>query len=137
MKDLKHEKMRNEKPLLFKMLPMMVGLFFLLNLSQTSMAQATLTSAEVQLQVDRDYVDDFVAQIEIEMNSIRNDSQLDSDEKTVRLKLLQKGKDLLNQGVLIENAWDIAYRILVDHVQSRFSDMPLKNFVIEYKDQFS
>jgi hypothetical protein len=137
MKDLKHVKMRNEKPLLFKMLPMMVGLFCLLTLSQTSMAQATLTSAEVQLQVDRDYVDDHVAQIEMEMDAVRNDNQLDADEKTVRLKLLYQGVELLEQGVLIEDAWDIAYRILVDRIQSGFPDMPLKTFVTEYKDQFS
>ncbi len=137
MKDLKHVKMRNEKPLLFKMLPMMVGLFCLLTLSQTSMAQSTLTSAEVQMQVDRDYVDDHVAQIEMEMDAVRNDNQLDANEKTVRLKLLYQGIELLEQGVLIEDAWDIAYRILVDRIQSGFPDMPLKTFVTEYKDQFS
>lgn len=137
MKDLKHVKMRNEKPLLFKMLPMMAGLLCLLTLSQTSMAQATLTSAEVQLQVDRDYVDDHVAQIKMEMDAVRNDNQLDADEKTVRLKLLYQGVELLEQGVLIEDAWDIAYRILVDRIQSGFPDMPLKTFVTEYKDQFS
>lgn len=123
--------------MLFKWLPLLVGLFCFLAMSQNSIAQATLSNSEVQLQVDQNYVDDKVAQIEIEMHSVRNDSQLDSDEKSVRLKLLQKGIDLLEQGVLIEDVWDIAYRILVDQVQSRFSDMPLKTFVIEYKDQFS
>lgn len=119
------------------MLPMIAGLLCLLTLSQTSMAQATLTSAEVQLQVDRDYVDDHVAQIKMEMDAVRNDNQLDADEKTVRLKLLYQGVELLEQGVLIEDAWDIAYRILVDRIQSGFPDMPLKTFVTEYKDQFS
>src|SRR6056297_136581 len=137
MKDLKQVKMRNKKNMPFKWLSLLVGFFCFFAVSQNSIAQARLSNSEVQLQVDQNYVDDKVAQIEIEMHSVRNDSQLDSDEKSVRLKLLQKGIDLLEQGVLIEDVWDIAYRILVDQVQSRFSDMPLKTFVIEYKDQFS
>jgi hypothetical protein len=137
MKDLKHENMRNKKQMLFKWLPMMLGLFSFLLVSQTSNAQAALTTSEVQIQVDRDYVDEYVDQIEREMDAVRNDNQMDADEQKVRLKLLQQGIDLLEQGILIEDAWDIAYRIFVDRVQSGFPDMPLKSFVTEYKDQFS
>lgn len=137
MKDLKHEKMRNKKQMLFKWLPMMVGLFSFLLVSHTSNAQAALTTSEVQIQVDRDYVDEYVDQIELEMDVVRNDNQMDADEKTVRLKLLYQGIDLLEQGVLIEDVWNIAYRILVDRVQSKFPNMPLKSFVTEYKNQFS
>ena len=129
--------MRNKKQMLFKWLPMMLGLFSFLLVSQTSNAQAALTTSEVQIQVDRDYVDEYVDQIEREMDAVRNDNQMDADEQKVRLKLLQQGIDLLEQGILIEDAWDIAYRILVDRVQSGFPDMPLKSFVTEYKDQFS
>jgi hypothetical protein len=115
----------------------MVGLFSFLLVSHTSNAQAALTTSEVQIQVDRDYVDEYVDQIELEMDVVRNDNQMDADEKTVRLKLLYQGIDLLEQGVLIEDVWNIAYRILVDRVQSKFPNMPLKSFVTEYKNQFS
>jgi len=138
MKDLKHGKMKNKNPLRSKMLPIFLGLFCLLAVSQIGLAQqkATLTTSAVVLPIDDNYVDEKQNLLEAEMLAVRNDNQMDDNEKQVRLKLLAKAGELIGQGVLIEDSWNIAYRILVDRVQSRFPNIPFKSYVAEYKDKF-
>lgn len=124
------------KSLYLKMLSMVVLFSCTIGLSQTISAQATLTTSEVQLQVDRDYVDEKIALIEDEIESVRNDAQMDEPEKKVRVLLLGKAGELVEQGILIEDSWDIAYRILSEQIRSRYPNIPLKDYITEYKNTF-
>ncbi|NBB88570.1 MAG: hypothetical protein GVX96_02125 [Bacteroidetes bacterium] len=136
MKNEKITKMRKMKSLYLKMLSMVMLLSCTIGLSQSSIAQATLTTSEVQLQVDRDYVDEKIALLEDEIQFVRNNSQMDDAEKKVRIKILEKAGELVEQGVLIEDSWNIAYRILSEKIRSRYPNIPLKDYINEYKNKF-
>lgn len=124
------------KSLYLQMLSMFILLSCTVGLSQSSTAQATLTTSEVQLQVDRDYVDEKIALLDEEIQSVRNDSQMDDAEKKVRIKILKQAGELVEQGVLIEDSWNIAYRILSEEIRSRYPNMPVKDYITEYKNKF-
>jgi len=136
MKNEKITKMQKMKSLYLRMLSMVMLLSCTIGLSQTISAQATLTTSEVQLQVDRDYADEKIALIEAEVESVRNDAQMDEPEKKVRILLLGKAGELVEQGILIEDSWDIAYRILSEQIRSRYPNIPLKDYITEYKNKF-
>ncbi len=87
--------------------------------------------------VDRNYVDQFEAQVNVEIQDVRNDANLSNEEKTVRVKLLTKAVSNVNNGMLIERALDVAYNQISDQAQQFAPDVNLKTIVSEYRNQFS
>jgi len=102
-----------------------------------SSIHAQVSTSEVVLQVDRDYADQFEAEVLVEIQEIENDQNMDADEKKVRMKLLISAVEFVQQGVLIEKAFNVSYRKLVHRTNNHFPNMPIKEFVEEYKNQFS
>lgn len=102
-----------------------------------SAINAQVSTSEVVLQVDRDYADQFEAEVMTEIQDIENDPNMDADEKKARKKLLISAVDYVLQGVLIDKAFDVSYRKLVHRANNHFPNMPIKEFVEEYKNQFS
>lgn len=136
MKHEKDRKMRKLKLLQVKLLSMMMVMGLLLGLAQTSSAQATATLSGIQAQIDDNYVADKQDLLETEIQEVRNDSQMGEEEKIVRVKLLSRVSEYVGHGMLIENTWDIAYSALRETVQSTYPNIPLKDYVTEYKNQF-
>lgn len=124
------------KLLQVKLLSMFMVASFMLVLSQVGFAQATATLSGVQAQIDSDYVEDMQELLEIEIQEVRGDAQMDDDEKIVRVKLLERAGDYVGNGVLIEDTWEIAYNALREIVQTKYPNIPLKDYVTEYKNKF-
>lgn len=87
--------------------------------------------------VDRDYVDQFEAQVDVEIQNVQNDANLSNEEKTVRVKLLSAAVSNANNGLLIERAFDVAYNQIDERVQLFAPNVNLKTILLEYKNQFS
>jgi len=87
--------------------------------------------------VDRDYVDQFEAQVDVEIQNVQNDTNLSNEEKTVRVKLLSAAVSNANNGLLIERAFDVAYNQIDERVQLFAPNVNLKTILLEYKNQFS
>lgn len=97
----------------------------------------TASIAEQVNSVDRDYAEQFEAEANLEIQSVRNDANMDQDEKTVRIKLLMSAVENVENGFLIEAAFDTSYKTLLSKVNQHAPDVDLKNILLEYKNQFS
>jgi archaellum component FlaF (FlaF/FlaG flagellin family) len=97
----------------------------------------TASIAEQVNSVDRDYAEQFETEANLEIQSVRNDSNLDQDEKTVRIKLLMSAVENVDNGLLIEEAFDTSYNMLLPKVNQHAPNVDLKNILLEYKNQFS
>lgn len=81
-------------------------------------------------------LDQFLTEVDLEQDVVRNNSTMSNAEKTSRLKILEGSKEQANLGLTIEASFNQAYNFYEPIVSDRFPQIDFISIRDEYIDAF-